>query len=265
VSEASCAVTDPVERRLAAAGCVYAAEEAGVLRSAARDDRHLDALAARRASGVPLEQVVGWAELAGHRVEVAPGVFVPRRRTELLVEVARPRVRAGGVLVELCCGSGAVSAVLAAEAAAAGVPLDLHAADLSPAALACAAGNLGSVGGHVYRGDLDAALPDHLHGRVDLLLASPPYVPTAAVALLPREAREHEPVEALDGGPDGTDVLRRIVACAPAWLRTGGRLLLETGEEQGDPVARACRSRGMPARVHRCEERGATVVEALRA
>ncbi len=118
----------------------------------------------------------------------------------------------------MCCGSGALGAALAA---AAGRPVDLHAADIDPAAVRCARRNVGPAGGQVHQGDLDGALPAGLRGRVGVLLANVPYVPTGDVALLPAEAREHEARLALDGGPDGLDVLRRVAAVAPAWLAPG--------------------------------------------
>ena len=168
----------------------------------------------RRCAGEPLEHVVGWASFCGRRVELDPGVFVPRRRTELLARLAIVHARAiadahaaapRALVVDLCCGSGAVGLVVA-EA----VPgVELHAADLDPRAVRCARRNLAGVG-EVHHGDLFAPLPTALRGRVDVLIANVPYVPTSAVALLPREAREHEPRSALDGGGDGLDVLRRV-------------------------------------------------------
>ena len=76
--------------------------------------------------------------------------------------------------------------------------------------------------GVVLVGDLYDPLPRTLRGRVDLIVANAPYVPTDAIALMPREARDHEPLVALDGGSDGVDVQRRIIAEAPGWLRSGG-------------------------------------------
>src|SRR5207249_4263400 len=94
--------------------------------------------------------------------------------------------------------------------------IEVHAADLDPAAVACAARNLPA--GRVYQGDLYAALPASLRGRVDLVVANVPYVPTEAIAGMPTEARDHEPRSALDGGADGLDVLREVAAAAPEWL-----------------------------------------------
>ena len=236
---------------LRAAGCVFAEDEARLLVDAPGD---LRALVARRVAGEPLEHLLGWAEFAGRRVAVAPGVFVPRRRTELLVDLAVARVAPGGVVVELCCGVAAVATVLAER-----VPgLTLHAVDVDPAAVACARRNL--VGGHVHLGDLDAPLPLDLAGRVDVLVANAPYVPTRAIALMPPEAREHEPAVALDGGADGLDVQRRVAAAAPRWLAPGGTLLIETSVGQAPGTANAMIAAGLVAHVERDDDRDATAV-----
>jgi len=214
-----------VVARLRAAGCVYAEEEAELLLAAASGGPDLDALVAQRVGGLPLEHVLGWAEFCGRRVAVDPGVFVPRRRTEFLVReaVALARGMAGAptglVVLELCCGSGTVSAVLAAALG----PVELYAVDVDPAAVRCARRNLAAAGGTVYEGDLYAPLPAALRGRVDVLVANAPYVPTAEIAFMPPEARLHERPVALDGGADGLEVGRRVVAGAPRWLAPGRR------------------------------------------
>ena len=94
--------------RLRAAGCVFAEDEARLLMSAAGTPAELDAMVGQRAAGLPLEQVLGWAEFCGLRITVAPGVFVPRRRTEFLVRQAVAIARPGAVIVDLCCGAGAI-------------------------------------------------------------------------------------------------------------------------------------------------------------
>lgn len=243
-----------VVARLRAAGCVFAEDEARLLAEAAADAAELAALVDRRIAGEPLEHLLGWAEFRGLRIAVAPGVFVPRRRTELLVAEAVALVGPGAVVVDLCCGSGAVGAALAAE-----VPgIDVHAADVDPAAVACARRNL--PGHHVYLGDLDSPLPTALRGRVDVLVANAPYVPTSAIATMPPEARDHEPAVALDGGADGLDIARRVVAAAPRWLAPTGHLLVETGERQAPVLAAAFAAHGLTARVARDEDRDATAV-----
>jgi release factor glutamine methyltransferase len=248
--------------RLRAAGCVFAEDEAQLLISAAQTPADLAAMVDRRAAGLPLEHVLGWAEFCGLRIAVDPGVFVPRRRTEFLVgqatalagqatALARPVV-----IVDLCCGSGAVGIALAAALD----PVELHAADVDPVAVTCACQNVAAVGGQVYHGDLYEPLPAALRGRVGLLTANVPYIPTEAIGLLPAEARLHEPRVALDGGPDGLDVLRRVATAAPQWLAPGGHLLIETSERQAAQAAEIFAGCGLVPRVASSDELNATVV-----
>ena len=283
---------DPlVVARLRAAGCVFAEEEAAMLASAAVSPAELDAMVARRAAGEPLEQVVGWAEFAGLRVLVDPGVFVPRRRSEYLVSVAvglAGRQDAAGprVIVDLCCGTGALGLAVAVRLAegVAGVAapagagaggaepdaawlggarlggVELHAADIDPAAVACARRNVEPAGGHVHAGDLFSALPSGLPGRIGVLICNAPYVPTTEIPFMPAEARDHEALVALDGGTDGLAVLRRVADAAPGWLAPGGVLLVETSERQAQAMTAAMTAAGLAARVHEDDESGATVV-----
>jgi release factor glutamine methyltransferase len=244
---------EEVVGRLRAAGCVFAEEEAALLLEAAASSAGLGALVARRVAGEPLEQVLGWAEFCGIRFAVEPGVFVPRQRTRLLVREAVALAAPGDVVLDLCCGTGAVGVALAA-----GVPgLELHAADVDPAAVRCARRNGVP---SVYEGDLYTALPDGLRGRVDVLVANAPYVPTAAIADMPPEARDHEARAALDGGPDGLDLQRRVVAGAAEWLVPGGRLLIETSRQQAPGTLAAFARAGLRARVVEDEELAGTVV-----
>lgn len=245
----------PVVTALRAAGCVFAEDEAHVLLSSARDRAELDAMVRRRADGLPLEHVVGWAEFCGLRIAVDPGVFVPRRRTEFLARRAAELTPPDAVVVDLCCGTGAVAAVLAALH-----PARLHAADLDPAAVRCARRTVEPLGGRVHEGDLYTPLPADLLGSVDILIANGPYVPTDDVPLLPPEARDHERRMALDGGFDGLDVLRRVAAGAPRWLAPGGRLFVETSERQAAEAEKAVRAAGLAARVVRDDDLYATVV-----
>jgi release factor glutamine methyltransferase len=268
--------------KLRSAGCVFAEDEAQLLISAAATPASLSAMVDRRAAGEPLEHVLGWAEFCGLRIAVGPGVFIPRRRTELLVREAAAVARQPGpvVVVDLCCGSGAVGAALAAALGGVAGPglalggaagpgpterrVELHAADLDPAAVWCARRNVAAAGGRVYQGDLYEPLPAALQSRVDILLANAPYVPTEEVALLPAEARVHEPLLALDGGADGLDILRRVAAGAPRWLAPGGHLLVETSERQAPQITEAVARAGLAPRLARSEELNATAVIAAR-
>ena len=239
--------------RLRAAGCVFAEDEAALLIATAGSPEELDAMVERRAVGLPLEQVLGWAEFCGLRIAVDPGVFVPRRRTEFLVQEAAALARPQAILVDLCCGAGAIGAALAAAVDQA----EVHAVDIDPAAVSCARRN---VPGHVYQGDLYQPLPASLRGRVGLVVANVPYVPTGEIGFLPPEARAHEPLVALDGGPDGLDVLRRVAAEAPLWLAPGGCLLIETSERQVPLASEAFTDSGLTVRVATSDELNATVV-----
>ncbi|MEU9982669.1 putative protein N(5)-glutamine methyltransferase [Streptomyces sp. NPDC050856] len=253
-------VFSAVVATLRSAGCVFAEDEARLLLGAAGTPGELDAMVRRRAAGHPLEHVLGWAEFHGARVAVDDGVFVPRRRTEFLVDQARARARPGAVVVDLCCGSGALGTALVTALGGA----ELYAADIDPAAVRCARRNVAAVGGTVLQGDLYEPLPAALRGRVEVLLANVPYVPTEEVGLLPAEARVHEARVALDGGADGLDVLRRVTAEAAAWLAPGGSLLFETSERQADPATRIVASGGLTPSVVTCDELYATVVVGTR-
>ncbi|MDA3805496.1 MULTISPECIES: putative protein N(5)-glutamine methyltransferase [Clavibacter] len=211
----------------------------------------LEAMATARVSGEPLETVIGWAEFAGRRILVDRGVFVPRRRTERLAHAAAAaaRGRRRPVVVDLCCGSGAIAAVIADDVPGAVV----HASDVDPVAVACAARNLEPRRATVHRGDLLDALPDDLRGRIDVLVANVPYVPRAALALMPPEARLHEPEATRDGGPDGLDVLRRVARGSGPWLAPDGILLVEVADAQLDDAVAAFADAGLEARVERID------------
>lgn len=271
---------------LRAAGCVFAEEEALLLLERAVSPAELADCVRRRVAGVPLEYILGWAEFDGHRMAVRPGVFVPRRRTELLVWLAAelisgegsssrgavsgdslsgiatavqgPRGNAffGGVVVDLCCGSGAVGAALARRFPRA----ELHAADIDPVAVECARSNLEALGGHVLVGDLFDALPRGLRGRVDVLAVNAPYVPTHAIRTMPSEARVHEPHISLDGGTDGLDFHRRVAAGVKNWLAPQGHLLIETSGQQADGTAALVAAEGLSVTTVHSEELDGTVV-----
>ncbi|MEW2402414.1 putative protein N(5)-glutamine methyltransferase [Streptomyces sp. NPDC046862] len=253
--------TPAVVTALRSAGCVFAEDEAELILSSARTPDEVTAMLDRRIAGLPLEHVLGWARFRGLRITVDPGVFVPRRRTEFLVEQALAAAPGASLVVDLCCGSGAVGAALAAALDGAA----LHAADIEPTAVRCARRNVADFGGHVHEGDLFAALPGTLLGRVDLLAANVPYVPTDEVPLLPPEARDHEPWVALDGGADGLDILRRVAAEAPRWLAPGGHLLVETSARQAPLAVETFRHCGLSTRLAVSEEWDAHVVIGTRA
>jgi release factor glutamine methyltransferase len=250
--------------RLRAAGCVYAEDEAEILLEAARSAQELDTMVQRRVEGLPLEHIVGWAAFHGLRIKVAPGVFVPR--TEFLVvqaaQILRRLQRTTGrglnaVALDLCCGSGAIAAALGAEFPG----LEIHAADIDQAAVECAAENLADLFGGTYCGDLFAPLPPDLRGRIGIITANAPYVPTQDIAFMPQEARFFEPDAALNGGDDGLDIQRRIAADAPEWLRPGGHLIMETSPTQAAESVRILERNGFRASsVHSAVLDGTAVV-----
>ncbi|MGO4105088.1 putative protein N(5)-glutamine methyltransferase [Leifsonia sp. YAF41] len=242
--------------RLRAAGCVFAEDEARLLLAAPVSPTELAEMVDQRISGLPLEHILGWTSFFGLRIEVDPGVFVPRRRSEFLVHEAAALAGPGATVLDLCCGSGALGVALASVVSG----IELHAADIEPAAVLCARRNVEALGGHVYQGDLYAPLPAALRGRVDILLANTPYVPTDAIGLMPPEARFHEPHVTLDGGVDGLDVQRRVVASASDWLSPGGHLFVETGEGQAATTAEIFEAHGLSARIAASDELYATVV-----
>ena len=235
---------------------MFAEDEAELLIAAAPTASDLARLVDQRVAGLPLEQVLGWAEFYGIRIAVDPGVFVPRRRSEFLVQQAAVATQPGAVVVDMCCGSGAIGAALAAVRS-----IDLYAVDIDPAAVACARRNIHD---HVYQGDLFDPLPATLQGRVDVLVVNAPYVPTDEIAFMPPEARLYEAQVALDGGADGLNIQRRVVASAPLWLTPTGTLLIETSNRQATHTADMIAQVGLQPRVVSSAELDATVVIGIR-
>lgn len=219
-----------VLRELAEGGFVSAEAEADVLFEASRRGvGPIDELVARRLAGEPLAWIAGSVDFCGVRVRVDPGVFVPRPHTQAMSRRAASLLPDDGIAVDLCTGSGAVAAVMAATHPGATV----LATDVDPIAVACARRN----GVRALVGDLDDPLPRTWLGRVDVVTAVVPYVPTEELHLLPRDVLAHEPPRALDGGPGGTTVLVRVVDAAARWLRSGGTVLLEIGGDQARAMA----------------------------
>ncbi len=220
------------------AGCVAALEEATELIATAPDEVQLRWMSERRRSGEPLAWITGRARFCGLDIAIEPGVYVPRWQSEPLARRAAQLLPDNGVAVDLCTGSGAVAAVMGAARPAARVA----ATEIDPAAVRCARGN----GIDVYPGNLDRPLPTELARRVDVITGILPYVPTDAMHLLPRDVRQFEPRIALDGGHTGTTVLSRVVRTSPRWLRPGGWLLVEMGEDQMSPITALMGAHGYP-------------------
>ncbi len=210
---------------LARAGFIAAEEEAEQLSAAAGGDPSvLDAMLRRRLTGEPLAWITGHARFCGIDLRVDRGVYVPRWLSEPLALRAAERLPAGGAALDLCTGCGAVARVLMQHRPGARVV----GTDIDPAAVACAMAN----GVEAYRGDLFGPVPEELRGAVDLVVAVVPYVPTAELPLLQRDTFTFESALAYDGGPDGTELLRRVLREGRRFLRPGGAVLQEIGGSQ---------------------------------
>ena len=219
-----------VAAMLSSAGFVAADEEAVELIACANGDLvRLSSLVERRLTGEPLAWITGHVTFCGIRIRVDPGVYVPRWQSEALALRAVARLPKEGVAVDLCTGAGSVAKVLALGSPMARVV----ASDLDERAVACAAGN----GVEVYRGDLFEPLPRDFTGGVDVVVGVVPYVPTSSLDLLPHDTFIFESTLSYDGGPDGTDVLRRVVVDSVEYLRPGAALLLELGGDQAEALA----------------------------
>jgi release factor glutamine methyltransferase len=226
-----------VVRTLAEAGCVAPSDEADELIRAAEGDRAvLDDLVSRRVVGEPLAWLTGATTFCGLGLVVTSGVYVPRPQTEPLARRAASFLPPGGVAVDLCTGAGPIAAVMSVAVPSARVV----ATDLDGDAVRCARRN----GVEVFEGFLDDPLPTELERMVDVMSAVAPYVPTGSFRLLPRDVQAYEPRLALDGGPEGTDLLAEIVRRSTRWLKPGGRLLLELGGDQAEPIGRLMREVG---------------------
>ncbi len=196
-------------------------------------------LVKRRAGGEPTAYLTGAREFFGHRLAVDPRVLIPRPETEQLAELGLAALAEGGSALDLGTGSGALAIALSLGRPGAAVT----AVDLSPEALEVARANATALGAAVtfLAGDLYAPLPPEQ--RFDVIVSNPPYLPTGELAGLQREV-QREPRLALDGGADGLDLLRRVVAGAPARLATGGLLLLEMHESHLESLPALCLAAG---------------------
>jgi len=193
----------------------------------------------QRREGKPLQYLLGEVEFMGLKLRVNEQVLIPRPETEELVELILKEMGDEGrgrelEVLDLGTGSGAIALALAKLLPRARVT----AVDISPGALRLAEENAKRNG---LEGQVRFLLSDwfsRVEGEFDLIVANPPYVAREEVKTLPREVREHEPPLAWDGGREGLEALRRIIAAAPRYLRPGGRLYLEIGAAQGEKVRR---------------------------
>jgi release factor glutamine methyltransferase len=247
-----------VVRALAEGGCVAPSAEADELLQAWLEGvGPIDALVARRLRGEPLAWITGSVRFCGECVRVEPGVFVPRPQTEALARRAVDLLPETGIAVDLCTGSGAVAIVLRS----AWPRSTVFATDIDPIAVACARRN----GVRALVGSLEEPLPAPIRGRIDVMTAVVPYVPTEELHLLPSDVLAYEPRLALDGGPGGTLLLRRAAEAAAQWLRPGGRVLLELGGDQAVGLTSALERLGFGGlRVHQDLEGQDRAIEARR-
>ncbi|MDX2473797.1 MAG: peptide chain release factor N(5)-glutamine methyltransferase [Candidatus Krumholzibacteria bacterium] len=196
----------------------------------------------RRAGGEPLQKILGETEFYSRTFKVAPGVFIPRPETEHLVEAAVALLTPGDtglvapMAVEIGCGTGVISVSLAAE-----LPrLTVHATDINPLAVELAGRNAHTLGVearvNIHLGSRFDPLPKQLAGQVDLLVSNPPYIRHEDIAGLPEDVKGHDPHTALDGGPDGLVFYRALAAKMGSWLRPGGHIAVEIGDDQGPDV-----------------------------
>jgi release factor glutamine methyltransferase len=214
-----------VSETLQAAGFLDGDEEAAALVAAADGvDGVLRDLLARRVDGEPLEWLTGFITFLGHNMRIDPGVYVPRRQSEIVARRAIERLPHDGMAVDMATGSGAIAVALSNARPRATV----MATEIDPLAAKCAVAN----GVDVLVGDLGGPLPIAAHGRVDVVVAVVPYVPSEEMVFLPRDVRRHEPSRALDGGPRGLVLLSEAVRWAGLLLRAGGSLVLELGGSQ---------------------------------
>jgi len=207
--------------------------------SLARFARLLEA----RARRVPIQHLLGEVEFHEATIEVEPGVFIPRPETERLVEVVLEELDSeagalerGGTILDLGTGTGAIPIALLLS-----LPREWTAAalDRSERAIALASRNARRNGVArrltLHLADFRDPAPAGLKAPVDVLVSNPPYIPTAVIPGLMPEVRDHDPREALDGGPDGLDAFRTLAGSLPSWLRPGGLLAVEIGDNQADP------------------------------
>jgi len=202
----------------------------------AEEERYLS-LVARREAGEPVAYLTGHKEFMGLDFVVNRSVLIPRPETELLVETALRLLPHTPLIVDVGTGSGAIAVSLAVLMPGA----EVYATDQSQAAIEVARVNAAvhGVGGRVkfFQGDLLEPLTGlDLAGRVDLIAANLPYIPTGEITALPREVRLFEPVSALDGGEDGLDLYRRLIPAAAGMLKPGGWLLAEIGCGQREAI-----------------------------
>ena len=208
----------------------------------------VQALVDRRLAGEPLAWITGRAAFGERSLVVHPGVYVPRWQSLELARRATARLPGAGAAIDLCTGTGAVAAVMQAARPGARIV----ATDRDPRAVACARAN----GIETWQGDLFGPVPNSFRSATDVVVSVVPYVPSTELRLLPRDTLTFEDASHYDGGPDGLELLRRVVTEAPGFLRPGGALLLEVGGEQSDLLRPDLEGAGYGSLETWCDEDG---------
>lgn len=201
----------------------------------------IDALAARRAAGEPVQHLTGEAHFRYETLSVGPGVFIPRPETEVMVGWALDALsqRQSRRVVELCAGSGAISAALLGEIGS----VEAHAVEIDPVAYGFLETNLAGRGADLVLGDMAGAFRD-LDATVDLVIANPPYIPTGMRPFLPSDVVEHDPSLALFSGPDGLGAIRQVADVAHRLLAHDGLVATEHDDSHQAGVLQIFRDRG---------------------
>ena len=209
----------------------------------------------KRAQRIPLQHITGVQEFMGNTFKVSPDVLIPRQDTETLVEEAARTIqntpkekltfmeKLKGAkeweVLDLCCGSGAIGISMAKICS----NIKVTASDISSAAIAVASENATKLRAKVKFVEGDMFAP-HAGKKFDMILSNPPYIRTAMIEILQEEVKTHEPRAALDGGRDGLDFYRTIVAQAADYLKPDGILMLEIGHDQGEDLRKMLKDDG---------------------
>lgn len=202
-------------------------------------------MVARRAQHEPLQYIVGSQGFLDFDLKVRPGVLIPRLDTEVVADKACGllRSRKGDTVLEIGCGSGAISIALAKKANA-----KVTAVDINPEACELTKENAGANGARVevLCGDMFEPVKKK---KFHMIVSNPPYIPTAMIDTLMTEVKDYEPLSALDGGADGLDYYRRIAQEAPDHLKKNGMIVFEIGDDQGEAVSSILRETGRFAEI----------------
>lgn len=198
-----------------------------------KEEKLFNKIVEEKLSGKPLAHIIGEAEFMGRLFCVGPTVLIPRPETEELVEDSVKNLTGAqpSRILDLCSGSGCIAITLAFKFPAA----EVIGADISPQALEVARKNAANMNLGERVKFLQSDLFENIKGEFDFIISNPPYIPTAIIETLSPEVR-NEPRLALDGGPDGLDIVRKIITNAGAYLKSGGLLALEIGCAQSEKV-----------------------------